>query len=430
MVANFDKYCTNDHKSRDRISSSPRLPAEDRVGFQTGRLVSMSFRLFILSVSCAVFQFGTVTVAQDLSRETGSTGLEKIREAVRNLGSPDFATRQSATSDLLQLEGAEVGIFEREAESAPEQVRKTISVVLEQLRKRRFDNLLDRFLIEATPELAAQLPEWNRFSEFCGKSADSLRVFSEILDAERSLFAARLFRARDLPELLENRSRALAELCHGREDESFPVASCAAIMLIASDQSLTLRRLTSAHVSSALSDPRFGRLIREGVHADTLRQIVSQWIQRRGIAVDRPLLFSMEHNLEAGRSVAINALQNKAPRQSQFYALLCLAKLAHPEDLRVVESHLTVKTVLWPPTGAVIPVKPGAPASTYTVQTRDVALAAAIHLRGLAPAEFGLPARTNEQTVFDVTSLGFDDETARIAALEAYQRRFALNPEK
>ncbi|MFN8709888.1 MAG: hypothetical protein ACK50J_24730, partial [Planctomyces sp.] len=60
----------------------------------------------------------------------------------------------------------------------------------------------------------------------------------------------------------------------------------------------------------------------------------------------------------------------------------------------------------------------------YRVETRDIALAVAIHLRGQEPELFGFMPHRVESTVFAGQSLGFADDQARQSALEHYRQAF------
>ena len=182
---------------------------------------------------------------------------------------------------------------------------------------------------------------------------------------------------------------------------------------------------------------QFGRLVDDGVHAETLKAITGAWIKRSGIAVDRPLLFAIRHELSAGRSLADRIIRSGASNQSMYYALLCLAKLNSPEDLPLVESVINSNAVLWPPRGQTVQMMlPGRKlpgrliAGSFSVQTRDVALAVAIHLRGRKPTEFGIPVIPSDETVFVVYSMGFETQEDRDRSLSSYRAEFPDSPSK
>ena len=228
--------------------------------------------------------------------------------------------------------------------------------------------------------------------------------------------------------LLETRSAEIAKECDGVVEEEFPIASVASVMLLGSELATRLRRATSTNISSALDDPRFSQLITDGVHAKTLRAIAEVWISRAGlpgVAAERPLLFSMQHKLPAGRTVAMRIIQSKSSRPDMIYSLLCLASLNSTDDLSLIESLFDNNTVLWPQRGQIVQHRnPGIqPFDTnYNIQTRDIALAVASHLHRISPNDVGLKTRESSLTVFAIDSLGFSSEEARISAIAEYHR--------
>lgn len=351
---------------------------------------------------------------------------DHVRQLLEDLASPVFSTRQKAASEVMDLDASAVPVLEGELESVPASVATQLRVLIPRLRKRLFDDRITAFDENPAVENAVGLPEWDRFSTMAGDNKDAVPVYQEILKAERDLFAAKMFFAPDFSEQLRNRSTAFAASCDGRADREFPIANAAALMLLASNESPRLIGTTSTNISKALDDPRFGELIENGVHAETLRAIAEAWIQRPGIAVDRPLLFSMKHKLAAGRNVALRTLARPAQNQSTYYALFCLGVLNQPEDIATVEGMFTSEKTLWPPRGqSAKKLLPGKDVeSTYAVQTRDVALAVAVHMRGEQPRDFGMTVIRSELHLFTVDSLGFDDDEQRRAAIEKYNAAF------
>jgi hypothetical protein len=192
-------------------------------------------------------------------------------------------------------------------------------------------------------------------------------------------------------------------------------------MLLGSEPRPRLIRATSTNISEALDDPRFSKLITDGVHAKTLRAIAEAWIVREGIAAERPLLFSMQHDLKAGRTVAIRIIESKSNRPDMILSLLCLAKLKSSEDLPLIESLFDNETILWPQRGQIVmPPLPGG--ATYSVRTRDAALVAAAYLGNIAPDDIGFKARTSSVTLFARDSIGFSKDEDRRQALADFRR--------
>jgi hypothetical protein len=238
-----------------------------------------------------------------------------------------------------------------------------------------------------------------------------------------------MFSSSELSDHLEERSTLLRAACNGELEEEFPVASAAALMLIASNETVVLRRATSTNISESLQDSRFGKLITDGFHAKTLRALTSEWLKRPGIAADRPLLLSIEFQLPVGREIALRTLERRVYNQSSAYSLLYLGALQQTDTLPAVEQVLNDETAsrpIWPPRGKTADdlISGREVKSTYSVQARDVALAVAIHLRGRRPSEFGMDVMSSELHLFTFDSIGFNNEEDRNAAISMYRATF------
>lgn len=385
-----------------------------------------SFLNFLIAIAVTSLM-ATSARAQN---ETGGNAIGEspelhVRSMIEKLASPSFSERQQATKDLSNIGPKDVALLEKTAASAQGETLLRLQMILSYVRKRLFDDQLEAYLRKPSIEIAQRLPQWDRFEKICGNDNEALQIFGEILAAEPGLFATRLFAPNDISALLEIRTSELAKDFNGLEGEDFPIASVAAVMLLGSESKTRLIRATSTNISNALDEPRFSELITDGVHAKTLRAITEAWIVRIEIAAERPLLFSMQHNLKAGRTVALRIIKSKSNRPDMILSLLCLASLKSTEDLPLIESLLDNETILWPQRGDVVKEQvPGHPRvvdTNYNVRTRDVALVVAASLRDIRPDDIGSGARPSSVTLFTHDSLGFHTEQARTRALEAYR---------
>jgi hypothetical protein len=383
----------------------------------------MPARNFTLLTIAMLAAFAATAAAQDADLLATVDGL------VSDLSSPAFAKRQKAVAELLQLDAPAVSLLEIKLETATEPVAVQLRQVIPKLRKRLFDDRIEALEGDQKPTDLTGMPDWDRFVSVTGNAEAALPVYLEMLKTERALFAHRMFSSADLSEHLEERTAVLRAACNGEIEEEFPVASAAALMLIASDETVVLRRATSTNISESLQDSRFGKLITDGFHAKTLRALTSEWLKRPGIAADRPLLLSIEFQLPVGREIALRTLERRVYNQSSAYSLLCLGALQQTDTLSAVEQVLNDETAsrpIWPPRGKTADdlifgreVK-----STYSVQARDVALAVAIHLRGRRPSEFGMDVMSSELHLFTFDSMGFETEEDRNAAMSKYRAAF------
>ncbi len=381
--------------------------------------------------------FAATAVAQD-----GELGAERTVRApvadalqktvdglVSDLASPMFPKRQKAVTQLLQLDAPAVALLETKLKTATEPVAVQLRQVIAKLRKRLFDDRVEALERDQKPSNLTGMPDWDRFVKVTGNAEAALPVYLEMLKTERALFADRMFSSSELSDHLEERSTLLRAACNGELEEEFPVASAAALMLIASDEDVVLRRATSTNISESLQDSRFGKLISDGFHAGTIRALTSEWLKRPGIAADRPLLLSIEYQLSVGREIALRTLERHVYNQSAAYSLLCLGALQQTDSLPAVEQVLNDETAsrpIWPPRGKTAGdlISGREIESTYSVQARDVALAVAIHLRGRRPNEFGMDVMSSELHLFTFDSMGFNNDDDRNAAISKYRAAF------
>ena len=348
---------------------------------------------------------------------------------VTDLASPAFPKRQKAVTQLLQLDAPAVALLETKLETATEPVAVQLRQVIPKLRKRLFDDRVAALEKDQKLSDLSGMPDWDRFVKVTGNAEAAMPVYVEMLKTERALFADRMFSSSELSDHLEERSTLLRAACNGEQEEEFPVASAAALMLIASDENVVLRRATSTNISESLQDSRFGKLITDGFHAGTIRALTSEWLKRPGIAADRPLLLSIEYQLSVGREIALRTLERHVYNQSAAYSLLCLGALKQTDSLSAVEQVLNDETAsrpIWPPRGKTAGdlISGREIESTYSVQARDVALAVAIHLRGRRPNEFGMDVMSSELHLFTFDSMGFNNDDDRNAAMSKYRAAF------
>ena len=376
-------------------------------------------------------------VAQDGESGADGTVRAPVAEAlqktvdglVTDLASPAFPKRQKAVTQLLQLDAPAVALLEKKLETATEPVAVQLRQVIPKLRKRLFDDRVAALERDPKPSDLTGMPDWDRFVKVTGNAEAAMPVYLEMLKTERALFADRMFSSSELSDHLEERSTRLRAACNGELEEEFPVASAAALMLVASDENVVLRRATSTNISESLQDSRFGKLISDGFHAGTIRALTSEWLKRPGIAADRPLLLSIEFQLPVGREIALRTLERHVYNQSAAYSLLCLGALQQTDSLPAVEQVLNDETAsrpIWPPRGKTAGdlISGREIESTYSVQARDVALAVAIHLRGRRPNEFGMDVMSSELHLFTFDSMGFNNDDDRNAAITKYRAAF------
>ena len=338
-----------------------------------------------------------------------------------------FSERQMATAHLLELGVAALPVLKREAGFATGAIRDRLNFLRQQIHDIEFERRMEVLKQSLTLENAKSFAGWERFEAMADSGDDSISLFVEIQAAEPRLFSTAMFDPENLAVILEERSALLSRQLNGRTDGEFPAAAYAGILLLGSDPQVRLLRATSTNISDGLADERFSRLISDGKSRRVLEALVSSWITRPGISVERPLLFAIEHQMAAGRTVARRIIESGSNRFDMILAIVTVAALGDESDVPMLEKLFHVNSVLWPPKGQPaqrVDANGQAQDTNYRVQTCDIALVAALHLRKADFTRFNLKIVRHEQTVFAINSLGFSSDESRQAVITAYRAAF------
>ena len=357
-----------------------------------------------------------------------NTAEERIAGLIDDMLTGGFSVRQRAIADLMNLGAAALPDLRRAVAQTKDGNQARLLVLIEQIQDREFAARLAALQQSPSIENAHQFPGWQRFQALAGNSPEILGLFLEIQAAQPQLFATAMFNSSDLPLVLEERSQQLSQKLDGRTAAEFPAAAYAGLLLLGSDPEIRLIRATSTNISQGLADQRFSKLVEDGKSRAILRALVGSWIQRPGISAERPLLFAIRHQMTEGKTLARRLIEARSRRFDMILALTAMAALGDLDDLPLLESAFETDVVLWPPRGQTAKRRDqeGQLRDTnFQVQTKDVALAAALHIRGVDFRQFQLDVQPDPLTVFAIDTLVFDNETTRKAAFDSYLRAFS-----
>ena len=373
--------------------------------------------VIITSAISAVADEGTA--GPDLQSPTeNAVAAAEISTLLKQLNSPGFAERQQATAALLGLDVDSAPTLNALRKNLNPETRQRLAAILQRLHRRWFDRKLQQLQQTDGEEVAATFPDWHAFQQSTAEPDEALMIFQELIQAEQELFTCRLFDPERVPLVLETRAKVLESHCNGSDSEQFPVTQAAALMLIASNEEVQLLRGTSYYISRCFDDERFSQLLRTGKYSGELQQLCTRWILRPRIAPDRPLLFAMQHQLPAGRDLALRVLSERRRGPRVFHAAMALSVLGDKQDLPFLESLFADNTVIWPPAGN---TGTESDTSSLRLQVRDAALLAACHLRGIAPGEIGLSPEPAPETLYQINTVGFATDDAREQSVQQYQ---------
>ncbi|MBL8817057.1 MAG: hypothetical protein JNL58_13600 [Planctomyces sp.] len=356
----------------------------------------------------------------------------QMTSLAKKLESKSFQERQRAAAEILKAGAKAVPALTELSKTGSSEVRVRAAELLTQIREVEFDARVRQLEADRSTDSAKRLPEWDRFSSIAGETPDIIAAYLELLNAEPRLFSLRMFEAPELPAELERRASELASQANDREDVEFPVSSYIGVLLIAGNDQIRLPRATSTNLTLVLNDIRLQASVEDGVHRELLRRVIGSWMLRPGIAADRLLQFAVTYSIPEGRQLAERIITARSVRPEMISAVMALRDLGSPEEnLPLVEGLLTVDSVLWP-TGQQT-VRKQAPAenieSRYQLQTRDIALAVALHLRGLSPVATRSTPTLPTASHFGIDTMGFESNDERETAISSYLQKFVKSPE-
>ena len=369
---------------------------------------------------------GDTAARRDEGAAAGSGEQHDVERLISDLDAADFRRRQQAVKQLTEIGEPALDRLRHLERTGSAEQRLRAQIILERIQRDSFAGRLADLEESQSVAAAARLPYWQRFSELVGQDAPAVRLFTQLMQAEPELFAAALQRPETVPAALRNRVMTLQEtLSPGPlvEDET-SAQSVAAILLIASDETVRLPGATSTTVSTLAASPVFAPVLsRRTGESMAYRRLAGAWVLRQGIAPQRPLLLAQTYELPEGPMLARRVLKTALRGANGWYALTLLGEQGTVQDLPLLESLFNNASMLYAATQS-------PDENSYRVQVGDVALAAAIRLRGEDPRRFGFPDATpGRPWSFAVDSTGFANAAARTAALQKYGKRFSNRPD-
>lgn len=348
--------------------------------------------------------------------EPAKSRAEQVLRWIEELESPSFATRQAATTGLLEIGNAALEALQEAEKSASLEQKSRIQSILQKLQQNSFAGRLQRLKARPTESAAGKMPAWSRFSGIVGSDAASLALFIRLLEAESDLFAVAEKRPSQLRNLLESRSAEL--LLAARPGTvrkgSFSVDAYAAQLLLAADNDLLLRGATSTNLNTLLSCPAFQNALKSE-DGEAYLKLVGAYILRDRIAVTDPLQFARRHRLPQGPVLARRVLSGTLRGHEGLWAMMLLKEQGTADDLPLIEQLFDNQSVLFNDS-----------AKTYLALNGDMALAVAITMRNQDPRDYGFGQQEprSGEFRFALDTIGFGSDQDRQLARQKYERTF------
>ncbi|HVW00482.1 MAG TPA: hypothetical protein VHB77_09080 [Planctomycetaceae bacterium] len=347
--------------------------------------------------------------------ETSAPTNDEPAQLVRKLGDDSFEIREHSGRRLLELGPAARQALQEGSGSSDPEVRIRSTQLLALLHKVDVRQRVAAFLADDEGKLDHHLPGWERFREQFGRDRVARELFAEMHKAESELIEASEAAPKTVGEMFQVRAQTLQQMMFGPVQRPLSLGSVAALLFLGSDTRLKVGDDAAMPVYNLINQNPFQQAITSGQNVELSRRLLAAWIERRseGMAAYQNLFLAQRFDLKEGLHSAISIVRTSSdPNQLQM-ALLMLGRFGKRQNIADLTPVLDNKTQC---SSFVVNNK------QVVTQVRDVALAVAVHLAGQPHKDFGFTrVQMNPQLLFNVTTLGFEDEAEREAAFHKWK---------
>jgi len=366
--------------------------------------------LFILS---AVIPVSRVSRAAD--ETPPAAGQDDARRAialVQMLGNEEFATRERATTQLIEMGLPARSALEQGKLHADREIRYRCARILTIIDELDFQRRLAAFAAGRDDEHG--LPGWDRYRETFGGSAEARAMFVEMQKAEPDVMHAVEDGPQGVGKAIEIRCTQVQQIQRvARQPVS--LGTVAAMLFAVSDQKVDLNFEAASALGSFCYQTELQNAMMDTEKRTILRRLLGDWIKRGdGWTAYQSLSLAMRYELKEGLVPAQKVLEN--PGNQPYIrqnGILAIAKLGDQSHTPLLESLLEDESRC-----ASQRIKD----KTYETQIRDVALAALVIMARKEPSDFGFDRlQKNEMSVFVTSTVGFESDEKRKEAVQKWQ---------
>jgi hypothetical protein len=304
--------------------------------------------------------------------------------------------------------------LEAATKSPDAEIRLRARSVLATILSADFEQRLEAFALgDENSDLT--LPAWDKFVANYGDNRAARQLFVEMQRCEPELLEALETGAAPATTLLNDRMR---EIIDGRRDSLNNLGTLATLLFVGAADGVEAGEDGCLHVYPYVVQATYRGNIRSPMWPGLLKKMVGRWIARDTTPAMTNQNLSLAAQLELKpetMSIASRVLDSKdsLPATKQL-SIMMIARFGDQDELPLIEKHLRDATVLGQ-------VQVDNPPRQVDLQLRDVALAAALHMSGQNLREYGFKnVQEYAQTVFQVGTLGLEDEETRIAAFKKW----------
>lgn len=370
------------------------------------RWLAPSFLSFVLLILSCTFAAGS----DDLDEKAT---LARARQLVMQLGDEEFAARERATDELIQMGLSILPALEEGGRSADREIRYRCRRIDSVVRENDFQRRLEAFTRNEDENESYDLPGWVEFHELFGNDQETRTLFVEIQKEESDAMKAFADGPKAVASMLDMRSQQLVQETRVFRKQ-VPLGSVAAMLFMSADEDIAISAQAGSSLYNLCYQTSFRSAMIAGEHRMQMRKLLGAWIRRgSGTMAYQSMALAMQYDLNEGLVPAQRTLSNMgAPVHIRQYAILTIGKMGEDEHIPLLEALLDDETLTSRRT--VNKVK-------YETQVRDIALATLLHMNKQDPKKFGFDQlQANERMLFNTSTIGFKDDTERQSAFDKW----------
>lgn len=335
-----------------------------------------------------------------------------IDKWIQQLGDESYVVRENATRQLSVL-GLTIKSELLAGVRGPDpEIRWRCARLWEAVRGQDFEQRSEAFLSDAEGIKNYEFPGWERFRQVFGSATTTRRLFLSLQRSEPRLWEEFGVDPSNQSWRFEERCRQLKLLLGNPQTRSKIVAESALTVLFMTVQQPSLSDEDLAWTKGLWELAAVVDLARADTAWESLR---SNWLREFGddLPAFERLMSGLRDRRQTASLIARNFLRDKnAPASQKQYALVALALTKDRADESLIKEFSQDSTLIDTYFKSGIVIKS---------QMQDVALACLIHRTGRDPQEFGFKyAKSDENTLYSVSTLGFQNDKQRTAAFEQW----------
>jgi hypothetical protein len=350
---------------------------------------------------------------------------DKIARLIADLGSEEYTVRESASEELTRIGLPAFSALESAANHPDREVRYRSQRVLGIIRRHDIERRLEAFLSGKEDSEDYPLPGWSRFSKAYGDGPEQRKLFVEMTRADAELMRAIEENPRRAAETLVVRVHQ-AQQAMQFSNQTASLGQVAASLFVAADPDVTVPTITMSALFRECFQPGVREAIDRGSRREVPRKMLGAIIGRSDDSVAFEAMgVASQFKLREGIVPATRILKNYDVRNGPALAhraLITIADLGDASHLPLVDNERLMHDAT-----QVSQLRENGNETTYTIQLRDIALAAAILLsKQDLKSFFEIPSNqsfSDPQLIFlNARLIGFSSDAKRTEVFAKWEK--------